>query len=345
MRSTTRSTRSTRSAKAPGSDAKENSAACTISTIPIYSPKFDSEGRQSQPLSGRKFRHRMTPGQLERLEECFEQNTHPSRDKKKEVAAELMMDIKTVNIWFQNKRQAAKKSQPKLALTSMLQSEEPVAKLVIDEHISGYSSLRNVSSPSTNTTLATIAGNSLASEAVRPSNPVAKNLRAIAPKKSSNVALKPLTYIRIRFTPKPKNNQVMSEVTPRELWEHLSSSPPVSERSLKTTETLGDDSTNTASDDTKQRDKRLRTLEWACDRQAKRRKASPSEGKGHGEIVSPSTVAVSSDQDTDPALSLLALAAGRECKKGTTVSRDVMHGASLLLCFKNSIRKPKRLPA
>ncbi|KZV79992.1 hypothetical protein EXIGLDRAFT_781565, partial [Exidia glandulosa HHB12029] len=55
-------------------------------------------------------RRRIQPAQLECLEALYAKSTHPSRDARSQAAAQTGMDLKTVTIWLQNKRQAVKKA-------------------------------------------------------------------------------------------------------------------------------------------------------------------------------------------------------------------------------------------
>ena len=82
--------------------------------------------------------------------------------------------------------------------------------------------------------------------------------------------------------------------------------------------------------------KRVRTLEWACERQAKRRKLSRE-----GLIRVGSEEAQDSDPNDvhmDSALSLLSLAPSTQ----SGPPKDVMRGASLLLSFKHSWRRKQQ---
>ncbi|RPD55931.1 homeobox-domain-containing protein, partial [Lentinus tigrinus ALCF2SS1-6] len=56
-------------------------------------------------LQDKRPRHKMTDHQLQRLEELYQANTHPSREEKDELAREIGMTLKSVMIWFQNRRQ------------------------------------------------------------------------------------------------------------------------------------------------------------------------------------------------------------------------------------------------
>lgn len=57
-----------------------------------------------------KSRKRVTPHQLKHLERVFAAETHPSRGSREELARDLGMELKSVTIWFQNKRQSIKRS-------------------------------------------------------------------------------------------------------------------------------------------------------------------------------------------------------------------------------------------
>ncbi|KAF8602781.1 hypothetical protein BDV93DRAFT_557254 [Ceratobasidium sp. AG-I] len=57
-----------------------------------------------------KSRKRVTPHQLKHLERVFAGETHPSRGSREELARDLGMELKSVTIWFQNKRQSIKRS-------------------------------------------------------------------------------------------------------------------------------------------------------------------------------------------------------------------------------------------
>ena len=78
MRTTPRNTR--RTTVAQPSVRKENLA------------NHDPSQRESVPTtSSRKARHRLSTAELARLEDVFRQETHPSRQQKKDLAAELRM--------------------------------------------------------------------------------------------------------------------------------------------------------------------------------------------------------------------------------------------------------------
>nr|UHA57737.1 HD protein 2-3 [Auricularia cornea] len=58
-----------------------------------------------------KPRKRMTAVQVSRMEALFAKTTHPSREARQAVATELHMDVRSVTVWLQNKRQSLKKAE------------------------------------------------------------------------------------------------------------------------------------------------------------------------------------------------------------------------------------------
>ncbi|KAJ6466945.1 homeodomain transcription factor [Mycena sanguinolenta] len=57
----------------------------------------------------RRTRKRFTNAQLMMLEQLFHQNSHPSREQRESVARSANMEVKSVTIWFQNKRQTERR--------------------------------------------------------------------------------------------------------------------------------------------------------------------------------------------------------------------------------------------
>ncbi|KAM5533967.1 hypothetical protein V8D89_012392 [Ganoderma adspersum] len=79
----------------------------TISASSFDSPKLDPTRHACGPPSTRR---RLTPSQTSVLVSVFEVKTHPSREERALLAAELGMELKAVNAWFQNKRRTLKKT-------------------------------------------------------------------------------------------------------------------------------------------------------------------------------------------------------------------------------------------
>ncbi|CAL1695045.1 unnamed protein product [Somion occarium] len=94
--------------------AAEESALHDISTVTTKRPRAEAsfqvyQDDTPQP-SRKKTRHRMTDHQLERLEALYQYATHPTRQEKEALGDEVGMDARTVTVWFQNRRQLAKKA-------------------------------------------------------------------------------------------------------------------------------------------------------------------------------------------------------------------------------------------
>ncbi|KDQ12232.1 hypothetical protein BOTBODRAFT_45871 [Botryobasidium botryosum FD-172 SS1] len=84
------------------SSTSTSSSSTVASTAPSPSP--------ASPPGEIRPRTRITPAQLHALESLYLQITHPSRDAREKVAEDIGLELKTVTIWFQNKRQSARRS-------------------------------------------------------------------------------------------------------------------------------------------------------------------------------------------------------------------------------------------
>ncbi|KAG8996539.1 hypothetical protein FRB94_008210 [Tulasnella sp. JGI-2019a] len=60
-----------------------------------------------------KTRKRITKEQLDMLEDLFRTNSHPSREERQTIAVRTGMELRSVTIWLQNKRQLIKKNASK----------------------------------------------------------------------------------------------------------------------------------------------------------------------------------------------------------------------------------------
>ncbi|KAJ7853548.1 homeodomain transcription factor [Mycena olivaceomarginata] len=65
---------------------------------------------ESTDATTRRTRKRFTNAQLMMLEQLFHQNSHPSREQRESVARSANMEVKSVTIWFQNKRQTERRT-------------------------------------------------------------------------------------------------------------------------------------------------------------------------------------------------------------------------------------------
>jgi hypothetical protein len=257
-------------------------------------------------------------------------------------------DYKTITIWFQNKRQSAKRSQPS---TPCLSLPIPDGVSQAPDHqlpVQSLSVLRRVSSPSVNDTLQPVILPSVCSEksCTTPSQQEQESDVNNLPKKSLRV--KPLLNAlgSMMSSRSPKALREKDQVQPimgnrtnvQELWQHLPSSPTAPS-------SVSDRGSELRSPTRDKRDarhsKRGLTLEWACDRQTKRRRAGRDNGSVADGLNKLWPSFGSSNLRTSSALSLLSLAAGKVSRSSLpspAPSQDVMHGASLLLSFKHSLR-------
>ncbi|KAJ3555423.1 hypothetical protein NM688_g2586 [Phlebia brevispora] len=123
MRPPTRTTRSTRQlldAQEPASPARRSAnSKIALKAISRAASKPDV-------VPDKKPRHRMTDRQLERLEALYQQDTHPSREQKQALGEEVGMDTRTVTVWFQNRRQLAKKQSLILGSTPQPMCRQPL---------------------------------------------------------------------------------------------------------------------------------------------------------------------------------------------------------------------------
>ncbi|KAG7451864.1 uncharacterized protein BT62DRAFT_984020 [Guyanagaster necrorhizus] len=73
------------------------------------SVESDDAGSIAHAMRSRRTRKRFTSVQLMMLENLFHQTSHPSREQRDGVAKAGAMELKSVTIWFQNKRQMERK--------------------------------------------------------------------------------------------------------------------------------------------------------------------------------------------------------------------------------------------
>jgi len=126
-----------------------------------------------------------------------------------------------------------------------------------------------------------------------------------------------------------------------EPWQYLSSSPPIPSPSPSSD---GESETHEAVRDRNSTlcGKRFTMLEWACDRQAKRRRGASQFNDTTEDLDR--FWAEPSGQSIPPALSLHSFTTGKANKSSSARvahSPDVIHAASLLLNFKYSLRGRK----
>ncbi|TFK18706.1 hypothetical protein FA15DRAFT_675089 [Coprinopsis marcescibilis] len=109
--------------------------------------------------ASRRTRKRFTNTQLTMLENLFHQTSHPSREERESVAKAGQMEIKSVTIWFQNKRQTERKTAASkessgrtVSPTSTVSSSKSVSSLGARpslDRIATRTEMRNHHSPRT----------------------------------------------------------------------------------------------------------------------------------------------------------------------------------------------------
>ncbi|KAJ1964192.1 hypothetical protein IWQ62_003002 [Dispira parvispora] len=94
----------------PGKSGAEESSPVTFNSAfpPNYIPRFHDGEDEEVPLALvlKAKRKRATAEQVQVLNRVFETTSFPSTEMRKELAKQLNMTPRTVQIWFQNKRQA-----------------------------------------------------------------------------------------------------------------------------------------------------------------------------------------------------------------------------------------------
>jgi hypothetical protein len=82
----------------------------------------------------RKRRTSFTPQALEKLNDAFELNTHPSGVDMSILAQQLNYDREVIRVWFCNKRQALKNSAKKFKPNQIYEDNESTMSSLIDEN-------------------------------------------------------------------------------------------------------------------------------------------------------------------------------------------------------------------
>lgn len=228
-------------------------------------------------------------------------------------------DYKTITIWFQNKRQTSKRGQ-----LSADKLDRNLGQPKAD------SCLRAVSSPSHNATL-----DGSETDRSTESKGAGDRRNAISAK------IKPLLNSLNALTSRPRGH---AESTSTETRGETINVEDVETHNLQTSsEDENPPAESSRHDQVVEQEqakgrpirwKKIRTLEWACEHQAKRRKLSREAYVRLGSEEAEDQGGPN-DARMDSALSLLSLASSTQAGP----SKDVMWGASLLLSFKHSWRR------
>ncbi|ETW86636.1 hypothetical protein HETIRDRAFT_431289 [Heterobasidion irregulare TC 32-1] len=102
-------------------DISRTSSIASMSSDDI--PNIDVEGLCG---SAKRTRKRFTNLQLMMLEQLFHRTSHPTRDEREALAAEVGMESKSVTIWFQNRRQTERRATLHNATSSANAARVPV---------------------------------------------------------------------------------------------------------------------------------------------------------------------------------------------------------------------------
>ncbi|KAH9065813.1 hypothetical protein EDB87DRAFT_891820 [Lactarius vividus] len=286
-------------------------------------------------------RHRMTGDKLETLEAFFRRNTHPSRKEKEDICKDLghvsrveqpphpvrlngaliilsafcvffffRSDLKTVTIWFQNKRQTVARSRkqsesfssenlrvvPTAAIDMLASASATMTPLAAAEVPSVSTVMRLDSDPSGGSCAQCSSfGNPPTSRflhassscAAYPSAPDSQPRTPLSTAQDPNVfesALPPRDmYASSTRMSSPSSSPGGSElrkprnhdwpIDPENLWKYIPSSP-LQQQPVQSSPDVSPDVGGSGSTGLSLR-RRPRTLEWACARSAKRRRAYP----------------------------------------------------------------------
>nr|VWO94372.1 Homeobox domain-containing protein [Ganoderma boninense] len=238
--------------------------------------------QEALTLVEKRPRHKMTEYQLKRLEELYRADTHPTRSAKEALAIEVGMNVKSVLIWFQNRRQDRSKKAKTIATPPLTRAVRPSPLEVKSAKLSKHAGplARNAAA---RTRVAAAKGKSFPRASSR-AVPSCKVTTPITPQMVYQTSSPKDAYSRLSQPPNPpcrstSSDTPRSEKRPPDLWKHLpptppsrgrksvlqpSSSPNRRESPLKA---LGD-----ASNLPQPGRPEKPTLEWACANSAARRK-------------------------------------------------------------------------
>ncbi|EIW64273.1 uncharacterized protein TRAVEDRAFT_41693 [Trametes versicolor FP-101664 SS1] len=158
-------------------------SACSLDSIQTAPPRL----ALGQPST----RKRLAPAQTGALVSVFEVKTHPSREERALLAAELGMELKAVNAWFQNKRRTLKKNCAGCGWSK--------GSLPENKHVRPANGLKSLP---------------------RSESPI--SLERVVSSHELPYKPKPLQAPRAPTTPRRRTGTSMS----KEIWEYLPSSPP-----------------------------------------------------------------------------------------------------------------------
>ncbi|THU97407.1 hypothetical protein K435DRAFT_796532 [Dendrothele bispora CBS 962.96] len=239
----------------------------------------ESDGNDAAP---RRTRKRFNSVQLMMLENLFHHNSHPSRQERETLATAGQMEIKSVTIWFQNKRQTERRGAQNALNNSTnrgsrhILHSDPFAPSTISSRNQGVFrsvSFSSLSMRSKNTT----------TTHTRPSLDRVASLSELPEAPQSHIPRTPTRLTRTRSvgsddtimdednsfstTTTAVSSTTFDDFSRSSIWESMPSSPPIPLTSPPARDFVEFGKL-----------KRSRTLEWACARQ--RLAGKESGGKG-----------------------------------------------------------------
>ncbi|KAF9486598.1 homeobox-domain-containing protein [Pholiota conissans] len=248
--------------------------------------------------STRRTRKRFTNVQLTMLENLFHQNSHPSREDREAVARAGGMEIKSVTIWFQNKRQTERKTAQASNPDANMPSPNVVPNITSTLHtFSLYNTSHSISRTSTSSPPFSVSSRSTTSTTTHSS--VRPTLDRVASRSELRAAA-------------PRTPRKQDPAGP--IWDNMPSSPLAPPISPPAREFI----------DFGKNGKTRRTLEWACAAARLADKDGYASGMTSG-FSSSSAHGSWSERDRDVGASSSSLSLAHISSKGRTVHQQRGH--------------------
>ncbi|KAL1749274.1 hypothetical protein HDZ31DRAFT_59558 [Schizophyllum fasciatum] len=130
--------------------------------------------------NAKRTRRRFTHAQLSMLETLYHETSHPSREQRERVAADGAMEIKSVTIWFQNKRQTERRMAVLLAkdapppVHAHQKAPAPLGPRPSLERVASLNELRAPHTPRARRTAGGLPWDNMPSSPARPTSPAAR---------------------------------------------------------------------------------------------------------------------------------------------------------------------------
>ncbi|KAH9944215.1 uncharacterized protein BXZ73DRAFT_39395 [Epithele typhae] len=188
-------------------------------------------------------RRRLTQPQTHALVSVFEIKTHPSREERALLAAELGMELKAVNAWFQNRRRSLKKAWSGSCGWSK-------GSLPENKHVRPFGGMKTLPARESAISLDHIASSrELPCKSKAKAKVRAASKSSVPPPRPACTPSTPQRRVSPTAVPSPSPSR-------KNIWEHIPSSPPTRPSSPGPGDALlvlG-----------REAPRLLRSLEWAC---------------------------------------------------------------------------------